>query len=67
MVIPIGIRSKLDINERDQVEIYVDGNTIVFKKFEPSCIFCKKTKNLISYKDKLICSTCLKNINSLKQ
>lgn len=66
VVVPIELRNKLNINVKDEVEIYVDGSSIVLKKFEPNCIFCGNTKNLIEYKDKLVCQKCLENINKLK-
>ena len=56
IVIPIEIRNKFDISEKDPIEIYVDGSSIVLKKYEPNCVFCGNTKNLVTYKDKLICS-----------
>ena len=40
VVIPKELRKTLDIAEKDGMEIYVDGNAIILKKYEPSCIFC---------------------------
>ena len=48
------------------IEIYVDGSSIILKKYEPNCIFCGNSKNLISYKDKLICSKCAQKLSSLE-
>lgn len=62
IVIPREIRNKFDIAEKDPLEIYVDGSTIILKKYEPNCIFCGNSKNLISYKDKLVCPKCAKKI-----
>lgn len=66
VVIPIEIRNKFDIAEKDPIEIYVDGSSIILKKYEPNCIFCGNTKNLISYKDKLVCSKCTEKLSSLE-
>ncbi len=65
IVIPIELRNKLKIAEKDPIEIYVDGSSIILKKHEESCIFCGSTKNLSEYKDKLICSKCLQNITKI--
>ncbi len=65
VVIPIEMRNKLNIQEKDPIEIFADGNSIVLKKFEPNCIFCNNTKNLTKYKDKLICEKCAKKITKL--
>ena len=66
VVIPIEIRNQFNIAEKDPMEIYVDGSSIVLKKYEPNCIFCGNTENLISYNDKLICESCSKKISKLK-
>ena len=62
VVIPIELRNKFDIKEKDPIEIYVDGSSIVLKKFEPNCVFCGSTKKLIQFKDTLICSKCSEKI-----
>ena len=65
VVIPKEIRNKLDIEEKDPIEIYLDWTSIVLKKFETGCIFSNNPKDLISYKDKLICKKCLSKISDL--
>ena len=64
IVIPKEIRNKLEIEEKDPIEIYVEGNSIVLKKVESNCIFCLNTKDLIEYKGKLICRKCLNNLKA---
>ena len=66
VVIPIELRNKFGIAERDPIEIYVDGSSIILKKFEPNCIFCGNTENLVAYNDKLICENCSKKIGTLQ-
>lgn len=63
VVLPIELRRTLDINEKDALEIYVDGPTIILKKYEPACIFCDNAKDVVVYKGKNICKECL---NTLK-
>ena len=65
IVIPIEIRNKFDIAEKDPIEIYVDGSSIILKKYQPSCIFCGDAKDIIHYKDKNICSACLQQLQEL--
>lgn len=67
VVIPIEIRNQFNIIEKDPIEIYVDGSSIILKKFEPNCIFCGNTKDLLTYNDKLICENCSKKIGNLKK
>ena len=67
VVIPIEIRNQFNIIEKDPIEIYVDGSSIVLKKFEPNCIFCGNTENLYNFNDKLICDKCSKKIGNLNE
>ena len=66
VVIPKEIRGKLEINEKDPIEIYVDGHSIVLKKVEENCVFCGSSRNLIKYKNKVICEKCLENLKNQK-
>ena len=47
IVIPMELRNKLKIGEKDPIEIYVDGNSVILKKLEESCIFCNSKKDII--------------------
>lgn len=66
VVIPIELRNTLKIAEKDPIEIFVEGSSIILKKHEPNCVFCGNSKKLVSYKDKLICEKCAKQISELK-
>lgn len=65
VVIPIEIRNQFNIVEKDPIEIFVDGSSIVLRKFEPNCVFCGNTKQLLTYNEKLICESCSKKISRL--
>ena len=62
IVIPIELRRTLDIAEKDALEIYVDGEQIILKKYEPACIFCGEVRDVVNYKGKNICKNCIKSI-----
>jgi len=64
IVLPIELRRTLDISERDALEIYVDGPSIVLRKYQPACIFCDDAKDVTVYRGKNICATCLKELKS---
>ncbi len=59
IVLPIELRRTLDIDIKDSLEIYVENDSIVLKKYEPTCIFCGNSNNLITFNDKNICHDCL--------
>ena len=59
IVLPIELRRTMNIEVKDALEIYVDGDQIVLKKYEPSCIFCGNAKDIIHYKGKNVCRACV--------
>lgn len=59
IVLPIELRRTLDINERDSLEIYVEGNQIILKKYEPACIFCNSATGVTNFKGKNVCAACV--------
>ena len=65
IVLPIELRRTLDIKTKDMLEILVEGNSVVLRKYEPNCHFCGGSTGLTTYKDKLICKRCLKELKEL--
>jgi len=65
VVIPIELRRTLGIEIKDSLEIYTDGEGIIFKKYTPACIFCGEANNTYNVKGKLICEKCLKEIGDM--
>ena len=65
IVLPIELRRTLDIEIKDPIEIYTDGEYILLKKYEPSCIFCGNAKDVHGIHGKNICRTCLEELKSL--
>lgn len=59
VVVPKETRNTLDIAEGDSVEIYVDGEYILLKKYQPACIFCGEAQDVNQYMGKNICKACL--------
>ena len=49
VTLPIELRRSLDIDIKDPVEIFVDGDSIVLKKYQPVDIFTGSNKDLIEY------------------
>ncbi|HHV46255.1 MAG TPA: AbrB/MazE/SpoVT family DNA-binding domain-containing protein [Tissierellia bacterium] len=67
VVIPIELRRNLDIEEKDALEIFIDGEHIVLKKYAPACIFCGQAKDVTTFKNKNICPSCLKEIENMNK
>ena len=63
IVLPIELRRTLGIEEKDRIEIFVDGESIIQRKYQPACIFCDNAKDIINYKGKNICPDCIRAMN----
>ena len=66
IVLPMELRRTFEIAEKDDMEIFVDGDMIILKKYEPACIFCDNTKDIIIHKGKKICPECIKEMQLKK-
>lgn len=64
IVIPIELRRTLDIEIKDSLEIFVEGEHIILKKYNPSCIFCGNARDVVNYKGKNICQNCLSELKN---
>lgn len=67
IVIPIELRRTLDIEERDSLEIYVEDDHIILKKYSPSCAFCSNASSITVFKGKNICQSCLDEITAIRR
>ncbi len=64
IVLPIEIRKTMRIANRDPIEIFVDDDRIILKKYEPDCLFCGSADNVTYYKGKLVCVDCLAELKA---
>ncbi|MCD7776543.1 MAG: AbrB/MazE/SpoVT family DNA-binding domain-containing protein [Firmicutes bacterium] len=58
IVLPVETRHIMGLKAKDPVEIYLDDDKIVLKKYEPGCMFCGDVDNTVSFGGKLICKDC---------
>ena len=65
VVIPMELRKSLEISSRDSLEIYVEGDSIILKKYERSCKLCGGTENIKNFESKYICEECIEKISKL--
>ncbi len=66
IVLPIELRNKMDIKNKDSIEIFVDEDRIILKKYEPACLFCGQAEDVILYKGRLICKKCIADLGQQK-
>ena len=58
VVIPIELRRTMGIAEKDPLEIYVDGDQIILKRYEPACVFCGNASDVQYFHGKMVCREC---------
>ncbi len=63
-VVPSEMRAMLDIAPDDEIEIFVEGDKIILKKHQPACTLCRSCASLITYKNKLLCKSCIESIKT---
>ena len=67
-VIPMELRKQLGLETRDDaLEVFVEDDRIILKKYAPSCVFCDSMEDLILYKDKRVCTACAKKLGLLAE
>ncbi|WP_054950281.1 AbrB/MazE/SpoVT family DNA-binding domain-containing protein [Numidum massiliense] len=66
IVLPIELRRTMLINVKDPLEIFVDGDKIVLKKYSPSCIFCGSADRVEPYKGKMVCDDCIESLATVR-
>ena len=65
IVIPIELRRSLDINTDDSLEVFVQDDFIMLKKFETRCVFCGSDEDVKEVHGKNVCSACIKELKKL--
>ena len=62
VTLPIDLRRSLNLDLKDPVEIFVDGDSIILKKYEPRDIFTGDSKDLIEYQGKMISKDTIREL-----
>ena len=65
IVLPIELRRVLDIDKDSSLEIYVENDSILLRKYQPACVFCGSSEEVASSKGRNICAACRKEIGQL--
>ena len=64
IVLPIEQRRILEIGDRDSLEIFIEDNMLILKKYQPACIFCGNAKDVMTFKGRNIGPNCIHEINT---
>jgi transcriptional pleiotropic regulator of transition state genes len=64
IVLPVELRRQLGIRAGDELDIAVDGVTVLLNKIESRCVFCDSIESLRGYKEKQICGDCVTELSA---
>ena len=59
IVIPIEIRKRFALGEKDPLEISVKDDVILLSKPQTVCIFCGRRSTLQEHRGRAVCRTCV--------
>ena len=62
IVLPIEMRRTLGVDSHDPIEMSVDGESIILRKYAPGCVFCGNPKEIIDFHGKRICRDCIRDM-----
>lgn len=65
VTLPIELRRNLNLDIKDPVEIFVEGDSIILRKYEPSDIFTGSKEDLIEYQGKMVSASSIKEMAKL--
>ncbi|MDR1953192.1 MAG: AbrB/MazE/SpoVT family DNA-binding domain-containing protein [Clostridiales Family XIII bacterium] len=66
IVLPKELRTTFDIKREDPLEIFVDDDSIILKKYEPACIFCGDATGVTQIHGKNVCKSCIAEMAELQ-
>jgi AbrB family transcriptional regulator, transcriptional pleiotropic regulator of transition state genes len=66
IVIPIEIRKRFGLTERDALEIAVKNQTILLSRPKDQCIFCGATRSLFEHRGRGVCRNCAGEISATR-
>lgn len=62
IVLPAPLRNQLNILPNDYLEITLEGDAILLRRHRSACVFCGRTEDLSLFKNKPICTACLRQL-----
>jgi transcriptional pleiotropic regulator of transition state genes len=63
VVLPMELRRTFKIDDNSPLEIFVDSDRIILRKYEPTCIFCGNAEEVVSFNGKNVCKSCVTAMN----
>ena len=62
VVLPVELRRVLEIDTKDPLEIFVEGEDIILRKYEPACVFCGSAVQVVKHNGRQVCKGCIREL-----
>ena len=67
VVTPKEIRKQLKVeNDVDSFEIFMDGDSVILKKYQPTCIFCGELGESLELNGHTVCRDCIEKLYKMR-
>ena len=68
VVIPMEIRAMLNLKDNvDSVEIFMDGDRVIIKKYQPTCVFCNEISSGVKFSGYNVCNECIEKLKNISE
>ena len=62
VVLPTELRRSLHLDWEDPIEIFVDGEHIILRKYQPGCLFCGGLDEVVTHNGASVCRSCIREL-----
>ena len=59
IVIPKSVRKAIGVVPGDELEFFIDSDSVVLKKHCTSCVFCGNDNDTLLFRNKCVCKSCV--------
>lgn len=66
VTLPVSARRPSEIRQQDSVEFFVEGESLIVKKFKIKCVFCGSELDTGLFKEKVVCKKCSSELINIK-
>jgi AbrB family transcriptional regulator, transcriptional pleiotropic regulator of transition state genes len=64
IVIPIEIRKRFSLDQKDPLEISIKDDVILLSKPKTNCVFCGRRSSLREHRGRPVCRTCIAELTA---
>lgn len=66
VVIPVGLRRNLGIDEGDLLEFSIEDERIILARPSDRCVLCASDANLVDFRGRCVCSVCVADLEEAR-